>query len=363
MGGKALASQGLETRRLDKQEYDQWRDEIQASFEKAFPGVRFQEVISYRNKPNFGDLDLLIVKEEIQAVGGTEALLVWAQQSGHARAFYDNNDQISVEWRQNDRQSNGFQLDLLLMPKSHFDTSFFYFAYNDLGNFKSVIARSMGLVFGHQGLLMQVVDGTHELGVITLSQNPQEMDDFLGFDHQRFLEGFDELDDIFKMVSSSRYFNPSLYNLENRNHASRMRDQKRKSYQGFLNWIENHSPLESFDSKDIDWQNQVFNAFPHAKKEKEHLLEQEAKRKRLKANFNGGLVSQWTGLKGKELGQKMDEFRAQYSADDLDQIIQREGLEGVRKAIGDFCKTSETTSLTCSTKVGALSPSRTSRFR
>ena len=364
MGGKALASQGLETRRLNKQEYDQWQQEIQASFAKAFPNVDFKEVVAYREKPDFGDLDLLIVKEQVESLGGPEALIAWAQNEGHARAYYDNKDQISVEWRQNPEQEHGFQLDLLLMPRADFDTAFFYFAYNDLGNFKSVLARSMGLVFGHRGLLMQVVNGTHELGWITLSQDPQEMDNFLGFDHQRFKKGFDNLEQIFETVASSRYFTPEIYSLENRNHASRMRDQKRKTYQLFLTWIKEQPSLPSFDFDAIDWKKKTFEAFPHAQIQYDQWMEQEEKRQRLKNHFNSALVSEWTGLKGREIGHTMEAIRSLYSTEELDQIIQSEGLEGVRKAVLGAFNTSDTTSLTCSTNVGeGLSSSRTPKFK
>ena len=62
---------------------------------------------------------------------------------------------------------------------------------------------------------------------------------FLGFDVERFKQGFNNMNEVFEFVVSSTFFNKDAFLFENRNHKARARDKKRSNYLAALEYFKN----------------------------------------------------------------------------------------------------------------------------
>ena len=56
----------------------------------------------------------------------------------------------------------------------------------------------------------------HVLASIELHQNAPEVFDFLGYDYAKWQQGFQNLEDIFEFVVSSKWFSSEIFLLKNR---------------------------------------------------------------------------------------------------------------------------------------------------
>jgi hypothetical protein len=194
-----------------------------------------------------------------------------------------------------------------------------YFAWNDLGNLMGRVAHKLGFKYGHEGLSMTFRDGDYQYAEVNLSKDPRAIVEFLGYDYDRFAEGFDTVEEIFNFTASTEFFNKDIYLLENRNHTSRTRDRKRKTYSEFLTWIETAELLYSYPWAELKEQggrtykqqfmDRAFTFFPAFKAEHDKIQASFELWKSAKANFNGDLVREWTGLTDKKLGEFMKFLR------------------------------------------------------
>ena len=297
MGGNALKN--CTTRRYQVEEYFKLLEEVSQKFAEHF-GKNIWPLAAYRSKESFGDMDILIESEGLPSD--------WVQQLVKlfgSKEYVKNGNVLSLEYKE-------FQLDFIVTPRENLYSSIFYFAFNDLGNLIGRVAHSMRMKLGHDGLSFNWRVDTYQFRNIVLLKDWQAILPVLGYSYERYAQGFDTLEDIFKFVVSSPFFNKDIYLLHNRNHTSRVRDSKRKTYMDFLKWIE--------DYEETDKQRQTANMVQQEGYEKAlwlpYLFENiEGFEKtynavqvewnqavEFKRRFNGELVKQWTGADGKELG-------------------------------------------------------------
>ena len=302
MGGNALS---FETRRVSKEEYLQLVQELESKVSEGASDRIFLPIEPYRNKKDFGDIDVLVNAD------GVKDRVAWIQELFSPREIYSNSNVHSFDYK-------GVQVDFIFPKIEDFVSSFWYFSYNDLGNLLGRIYHKLGLKFGHDGLSMTIREDDHVIGEINLTKNIDEILEFGGYSVDRFHEGFDELEDIFKYVASSPFYEYSIFDFENRNYTARVRDRKRKTYTEFLKWaLENPTkPMHAW-SKDKS----VYLPFIFARfgKEDEYrsIIEKNEIRKMVKEKFNGELVMKLVGLSGKELGAFMTSFKEVFSQGDL----------------------------------------------
>ena len=134
--------------------------------------------------------------------------------------------------------------------------------------------------------------------------------------------GFASLTDIFQFVISSPYCNSAIYLLENRNATSRVRDSKRKTYMEFLLWLQaqagNAENAPSYDWTNKDASRTMFLASAQARFP-EFLASYQAAsyewkcEQMFRTRFNGQIVSEITGLSGRELGNLIRSIKASFS--------------------------------------------------
>lgn len=299
MGGNALKN--TYTRRYDREEFDKLSHELIGMLEKDFKRVAMP--LFYKNKPSFGDADILISMEGCN---------------------YNMRDYITAHFKPNEIFHNGncwsfdykeLQIDLITVSGEDFDSNYNYLSYNDLGNYIGKLAHGFGLKYGQEGLTYDHYFKGANIGRILISKDYDKIYEFLGLSYDRWKKGFDELEDIFKFISESPYFNWEYLQLENNNRVNRERDAKRKSYMAFLEYIEanckddNHR-YEYQKDKSV-YLDKVAEFFPESNIQMEirRMEYEECKERYIKSKLSGGEVMRRFNLKGTELGNAFSGFK------------------------------------------------------
>ena len=301
MGGNAIKT--VPIRRYQAEEYFALENEVRKKFQDHFHTNAYP-ILAYRNKESFGDMDILVQAEHLPPRWVETVVALFDSKEHHK-----NGNVLSFEYKE-------FQIDLIVTPLVELVSSAQYFAYNDLGNLIGRVAHSMGLKLGHDGLTYKFMGAErYVFKEIKLLDDWEQILPVLGYDWNRYQRGFDTLEDIFEFVVSSPFFNKSIYALENRNHAARTRDSKRKTYMEFLTWLESYkeTPSQRFgtclESPNVEgkdkWLRYLFKEIPSFKEQYDTTVLEFEQAQEYKKRFNGELVSLWTGLKKQELGKFM----------------------------------------------------------
>lgn len=304
MGGNALKN----VQRISKNEYEQYYSEIIT----IFSDYTIERVQSYYDKPDFGDIDFVV--KTIPGIDLKEIILERFKPS----EYYDNGDTISINYKNS-------QIDFIFQSDQTYQTTLNYFAWNDLGNFIGRVARSMNFKYGHDGLSYQVHLDDHFKLTVPLSSDIQKILEFLGYDYNIWKQGFKTKKDIFEFAISSQYFNSHYFSLENQAHNDRVRNKKRKMYQAFLQFVFNE------EKKDQSWSGRLLNKGAATEEFKNfsyqraidffgidftivvnNKKEDYRKLQDFKLLFNGEIVSERTGLMGKDLGKFIGTIKSKY---------------------------------------------------
>ena len=309
MGGNALTCTSV---RLTKKNYERLVAESLATLRARFPAGRFEVIECFRSKADFGDADFICWAPDYDPYQVAAALgAVEVVRNGPVTS-------IGVIVRQEvpHRDGNVFQVDLIRQSPEDFDFALNYFKANDAGNLAGRLAKSMATSLRHDGLFMFVRDSDYKFREILLTRDYSKALAYIDLDPAVFAGGFETLNEIFQFIVKSRFFNGNIYLLENRNAASRIRDRKRPTYRAFLNYCEEHPDLTAFpySKVDSDWFSRINEHFPHFQAEYDQALADLAELRAVKVKFNGGLVSTWTGLEGKQLGQVMAAWRKKFES-------------------------------------------------
>jgi hypothetical protein len=278
MGGNATKHLG--TQRVNKHQFEQCCNMLNTMLQQYIveqnlqTKERFCVIESYHDKQDFGDIDLLSTidrqifeklvekKENINIIGK-------AEQFSYAIEFKINDD-VDIT-KSKSTKSILVQVDYIKSNILDFDFSENFFAFNDLGNLIGRIAAQAGFSFGFDGLKRKIyVDNrgdiindlySNEISVTSLVENARlfknelnrailktsiivtkDFDNalkFLGFDVERFKQGFNNMNEVFEFVVSSTFFNKDAFLFENRNHKARARDKKRSNYLAALEYFKN----------------------------------------------------------------------------------------------------------------------------
>lgn len=172
----------------------------------TYPKNRFRIIESYRNKDSFGDLDILWCGNEISPDDICNAL--------GAICYKQNKSVVSYAMP---IDNNVFQVDLINVDEKHLMSAYSYFAFNDLGNLLGRIFHRAGFKLGHKGMLYVVREPdnySHVIDEIEVTSSWKEALEFAGYDYNVWLKGFDDLEDMFRFVVSSPYFDKKIFSLE-----------------------------------------------------------------------------------------------------------------------------------------------------
>jgi len=309
MGGNALKK--AHTRRYTKEEFEVVSQELLAKIRRTFD--RADVPLYYHNKETFGDIDIIVDMN-----GFKEDIMNYISVFFEPTEIFHNGNCYSFNYKE-------VQVDFMCIEPEHYDSNYHYLAFNDLGNYIGRIAHRLGLKYGQQGLWYNHFLKGQNLGKVMVSKDYREIFNFLDLDYDRWLEGFDELEDTFKFVTTSRYFDTEMFQLNSLNRINRERNLKRASYMSFLDWIKDTYPKgvvgdyldgPKEDARASDNTNKsliktVNATFPYANfalkiKEIEYV---EAKKAFINAKFNGAMVMTRYGLEGKAIGDSLNSFK------------------------------------------------------
>lgn len=250
-------------------------------------------VTTFSDKETFGDIDILVTDDfDVESFKANQTL-------DKNIEYVKNSDDISM-------LIHGYQVDLIFVNSSKFSSSLFYMMNDPMGMLLGVIAKQVGMRYGHTGLSVKLsgCDKNYYPRDIHVTSDPMTIMKILGFTQMQI--GFDSVYDIFKLITTSEYFSPSLFKLENLNNSNRERNKKRKTYRDFLEYIsnfENRNVVKMTMDDSIEYANkfnpEVVNTFIRLKVKHESKLV-------YKSKFNGNVVSELTGVTGKDLGKLME---------------------------------------------------------
>jgi hypothetical protein len=302
MGGLALKN--TFTRRYQRDEFDVLWEEVSGILEKDFK--EFSMPRYFASKESFGDMDIILSME-----GFDKPMEDYIKETFAPNEIYHNGHAWSFDYKE-------LQIDFITCAPENYDAHVHYFAFNDLGNFIGRLAQSIGLKYGQEGLWYNHFFKGQKIAKIIVSQDYPEIFAFLDLDYDRWVEGFDSLQEIFEYVTESRFFNGPMFQLDQLNRINRERNLKRSSYMSFLEFIDG---LDDQYNENYDYdvtQNLKGNiikvaedVFPESNLQLEiRRVEYEHCRKLYASSiFNGKLVMNKYGLKGKHLGHAMTKFK------------------------------------------------------
>lgn len=305
MGGNVFKNVA-EVDRIPAAEYRQFNLRVREKlFETGLFDALFR-VDSYRNKPDHGDLDIVVINPGC-GIGTIAAKIKEVFNTEHVAS---SGDTISFLFRNH-------QVDLILCEDA--DVANFascYFSWNDLGNFVERVAHRLGFKFGHDGLRYVIRDPENDARVVkevVVTIDFAQALEFLGYDRHEWEFGFDNPEDIFRYACSSEYFDPAQFNLSNRSSEARRRDRTRKMYQDMLVFLNREYGLQGDEPKiPVDRQEHLrraFEHFPYFGRRFDFAMECFRQEKAFKANFNGELFRDIFAIEGKQLGRVMEAYR------------------------------------------------------
>lgn len=310
MGGNATKHLGTE--RISKENYILAYSEIKILFKeylekKGLYDEKFGDIPYFESKQDFGDMDFLstipinifdefINGENVKRNG--IKVIEKINAGGGVNCF-------AIEFNKNNKNFK-FQFDYIYANPKYYDFMKNYFSYNDLGNLVGRVASAYGYKFGHDGLFKRFyfkesgdISKIYSLKSISKLENKNNENDkgsfkeyifltddfdkaleFLGFNKDRFKDGFKTKQEIFDYVITSKYFDNDFFELENRNNKQRVRDRKRSTYNEFLEYIKDKDiKNEEYSISKQKLLNKERKDFPHLNNELIKL------RKEIKTSF------------------------------------------------------------------------------
>jgi len=180
------------------------------------------------------------------------------------------------------------------------------------------------LKYGQQGLFIRIWSGKNysTKNDVIVSKDYPKIFGFLGLDYDKWVEGFDTLEDIFEYVMTSSLFNPEMFQLKHLNKINRERNLKRTPYMSFLEFIKNKAPHPEYNKNQVALAKEnvigmIREGFPEANIDL-HLAEinyKHARKELVKTKFNGGILIEKYGLEGKEIGESIKMFKEVINTD------------------------------------------------
>ena len=307
MGGKALNKYGITTERKNTEEFLRIGKEIQEQIAFDFP-VETTIVTCYHTKPDHGDLDLLI-KIGDRFHNERIDLREYIRVAFNPRAIHNNGGVYSFDYQ-------NFQIDFIPVKESKWETAKVYYSYDPLGNIMGKTFHKFGLSYGWDGLFYKFRNFNGRLAQnILLTNDARRIFEFADYDYDRYLQGFETLEDIMKFAINTKYFDAQIFQMDNLKSIDKKRNRKRKSYHIFLKYLEeNNLILRSYKfHKDKElYLLMIDEAFPESDLlgQLYELRMKDNEDKILSVKFNGDIVMSWLpDLMGKELGHAMGKFK------------------------------------------------------
>lgn len=284
----------------------------------------------YGDKPDFGDLDIII----------SSAVENWEQKRLEIIKDLGITRHKSIGHVFSTVYQN-FQVDYFVIPAEHFESTYNFFCFNDLGNLLGKICRRFNLKYGEQGLayVFRRDDENYKKDII-LTKDFAKICEFLQVDYQKWKEGFANLGEMFEWAIASPYFSVEPYLKPSKTIENRAKD--RRTIQKFIEYLHEKEISKTYqylENRD-DYLPWIIKNFPEAEllEKIEREMELEKRETQIKAKFNGKLLMKLLpDLEGKKLGEFIVEFKKKF--DNFEQLILESSPEEIKRKILDFSQT------------------------
>lgn len=290
MGGHAF---GFEAARMSRDKFVEVSNKfLNYLDEKA---EKIAVVKAYNNKTSFGDIDILVSHDFL-----IDDFIKFLRDIDSRIPNFRNGDVTSFLLH-DDLLNESYQIDVIRTKENQFETSYGYFANNDMGNFMGRIAHKLNMKYGVHGLSIIIRQGEKPIGEIMVSTDQRVIHEILGF--PEYKDDFDELVDVFEYIKTSKYFRPEIYLFENQNNKNRVRDKKRTNYNALLDYIKdytNDTPVIKFNQHESVYYAQRYNA--NVVSQYYAILEKQQRLDNYATKFNGNMIMSLIDIKGKSLG-------------------------------------------------------------
>jgi len=292
--------------RLPRKEYLQIEGTLRQYLDQKL-GNGYRIPRYYRNKPDFGDVDIIISDAAIQT-SWQDLRMEFVQDLGIQE--YKSAGAVFSTVYQN------FQVDFFHREQRYFESTYNYLSFNDIGNILGKIFKRFNLKYGEQGLLyvFRRADGHYQKD-LEVSQDCERIFEFLQLDYAQWARDFDTLDEMFRWATASPYFSIQPYQEQDATTVQRVKG--RTTMRRFVEWLDAEGITQSYTFlEDRDAYLPAINDFfPEAKLLEK--IEQERAREtvltQLREKYSGKIVMQlFPELQGVELGAFMRSFQAQW---------------------------------------------------
>lgn len=314
MGGKVLKIVGIETKRISTRDLFKIFNKIKDYFkEYDIFMTKF-----YHNKKDHGDLDILI------KTNNCNDILNIIQNKIPSKGLFKNDNVISFEFED-------FQIDAICINSDIWDIAKIFYSYDPVGNLLGKIAKGFGLRYGIDGLFYLSV-GKGSSKKINLSKDPKEIFEFLGYDFNRFLKGFNSKEEIFEYIINGKFFDKSLFDPKNLTNIDRKRSLKRPTYNEFMNYIIDKESNFKFDNKEnyLDYIDFYFPGFKNIviehKSNDNEKIEINKKFRSILDNYE----------KGKKIGEIINFYKK--SKEYFNEFIKNNNIEFIKDDFDNFYK-------------------------
>jgi hypothetical protein len=323
MGGQLF---GSKVRRYDTDEFEKLKIHLTPILKDMF-NTEIVYGTYYRTKLSHGDLDVLLLNNG--KLGNIQEKLTSITNDIHS-----NGNVISFVYRD-------FQVDLILLPEGSLETGLMYFSNDPIHNILGKIAHKFGLKHSDDGLIYPYRSKTDSIMEnIVISKEPRKIMEFLGCDYDKYLGGFETLEEIFEYIIHTKYFNFDIFDLKKLYGRDRKRNKKRKSYNEFLNYIHNYqnkkNNFEFYENKN-EYLSLIDKSFPVVNfiSKLDKLKEKEVINDIIQNKFNGKLImKKYPELKGKQLGNIITNFKNNF--DNFNEFILNSDEELIFKEFNNF---------------------------
>jgi hypothetical protein len=245
------------------------------------------------------------------------------------QAIHNNGGVFSFDYQ-------NFQVDFIPIKEEKWEIAQTYYSYDPLGNIMGKTFHKFGLSYGWDGLHYKYRNfrGTNSENIL-LTTDPRRIFDFGGYDYDRYLQGFDTLEEIFEFAVHSHNFDTEMFQMENLKSIDKKRNRKRGSYHLFLNYLKDNDIdiKKDFEQDKSKYIVAIDYYFPEVnlKDKLKELNEKDLKDFYLAEKFNGNLVMEWLPeLKGKELGAAISKFK-EYLGDTYEAIVSAASTDELRE--------------------------------
>lgn len=303
MGGNALKeTHGLESKRMNLIQYNDLKENVSKFLDNM--NVNYRHVNSYHNKSDFGDLDVVVSRENNAVDLIRNYLRIGGLPMTDEFREPQNVDIVST-------LVDEHQVDFIFVNPEQLESASTYYSYNDIWNLLGKVIKTHDYKLGWQGLLYTYRNGNHFKEDIVLTHDLMAALEVMGLSVERYKQGFDTYEDMFDFVISCKAFDASKFAFENLNHRNRVRDKKRKTYNLFLNYVEGKVYPEPVALiKPVD-------KFPLLADEIKKRDDSFIDKNKAKSIINGSIIREITGKEREAIKNILQTFRSTYSIDEI----------------------------------------------